>query len=53
MTYLFLTTDGTLEGTALPVHNPFPFVLEPGPLDRDYIIVPAGWDSWEKLARST
>ncbi|KAN0140382.1 hypothetical protein V8E53_001591, partial [Lactarius tabidus] len=36
--------------TALrPVRNPFPFVHKPNTLDRDRIVVPAGWDSWGKI----
>jgi dynein light intermediate chain 1, cytosolic len=29
--------------------NPFPFTHKPNTLDRDHIIVPAGWDSWGKI----
>ncbi|KAJ7126401.1 dynein light intermediate chain-domain-containing protein [Mycena crocata] len=32
-----------------PVRNPFPFTQKPNYLDRDRIIVPAGWDSWGKI----
>ncbi|KAJ6490435.1 dynein light intermediate chain-domain-containing protein [Mycena vulgaris] len=32
-----------------PVHNPFPFTQKPNYLDRDRIVVPAGWDSWGKI----
>ncbi|KAH9938017.1 dynein light intermediate chain [Fomitopsis serialis] len=32
-----------------PVRNPFPFPHKPNPLDRDRIVVPAGWDSWGKI----
>lgn len=37
------------EGSA-PVRNPFPFQHKPNTLDRDRIVVPAGWDSWGKIA---
>ena len=37
--------DGALDGTAAPVRNPYPFVYKRNTLDRDRIIVPAGWDS--------
>ncbi|KAH7103069.1 DLIC-domain-containing protein [Auriculariales sp. MPI-PUGE-AT-0066] len=30
--------------------NPFPFTHKPNTLDRDRILVPAGWDSWGKIA---
>lgn len=33
-----------------PVRNPFPFQHKPNTLDRDRIVVPAGWDSWGKIA---
>ena len=42
--------DGALDGTAAPMRNPFPFVYKPNTLDRDRIVVPAGWDSWGKIA---
>jgi hypothetical protein len=42
--------DGALDSTAAPVRNPFPFVQKPNTLDRDRIVVPAGWDSWGKIA---
>ncbi|KAJ6515451.1 dynein light intermediate chain-domain-containing protein [Mycena sanguinolenta] len=32
-----------------PVRNPFPFTQKPNYLDRDRIVVPAGWDSWGKI----
>ncbi|KAN0140396.1 hypothetical protein V8E53_001605, partial [Lactarius tabidus] len=41
--------DGALDGTAAPVRNPFPFVHKPNTLDRDRIVVPAGWGSWGKI----
>lgn len=33
-----------------PIKNPFPFSHKPNTLDRDRIVVPAGWDSWGKIA---
>lgn len=33
-----------------PVRNPFPFQHKPNTLDRDHIVIPAGWDSWGKIA---
>ncbi|EGO02101.1 hypothetical protein SERLA73DRAFT_177841 [Serpula lacrymans var. lacrymans S7.3] len=33
-----------------PIRNPFPFSHKPNTLDRDRIVVPAGWDSWGKIA---
>lgn len=38
------TTDATA-----PIKNPFPFLHKPNTLDRDRIVVPAGWDSWGKI----
>ena len=35
---------------AAPVKNLFPFQQKPNTLDRDHIVVPAGWDSWNKIA---
>ncbi|PIL37380.1 hypothetical protein GSI_01074 [Ganoderma sinense ZZ0214-1] len=32
-----------------PPRNPFPFPHKPNALDRDKIVVPAGWDSWGKI----
>jgi dynein light intermediate chain 1 len=32
-----------------PIRNPFPFQHKPNILDRDRILVPAGWDSWGKI----
>ncbi|KAF8897852.1 dynein light intermediate chain-domain-containing protein [Infundibulicybe gibba] len=32
-----------------PTRNPFPFIHKPNTLDRDRIVVPAGWDSWGKI----
>ncbi|KAF8592779.1 hypothetical protein K439DRAFT_1610518 [Ramaria rubella] len=33
-----------------PARNPFPFQHRPNTLDRDRVFVPAGWDSWGKIA---
>lgn len=33
-----------------PVRNIFPFNQKPNTLDRDRIVVPAGWDSWGKIS---
>ncbi|KAF5387749.1 hypothetical protein D9615_000687 [Tricholomella constricta] len=33
-----------------PVRNIFPFQHKPNTLDRDRIVVPAGWDSWGKIS---
>ncbi|KAI0311026.1 dynein light intermediate chain-domain-containing protein [Amylostereum chailletii] len=41
-------TVGTAEPVA-PARNPFPFEQKPNTLDRDRIVVPAGWDSWGKI----
>jgi dynein light intermediate chain 1 len=35
--------------TAAPTRNPFPFQHKSNTLDRDRIVVPAGWDSWGKI----
>ncbi|EIN10994.1 DLIC-domain-containing protein [Punctularia strigosozonata HHB-11173 SS5] len=32
-----------------PARNPFSFQHKPNTLDRDRIVVPAGWDSWGKI----
>ncbi|KAF5333538.1 hypothetical protein D9611_002697 [Ephemerocybe angulata] len=32
-----------------PGRNIFPFTQKPNTLDRDHILVPAGWDSWGKI----
>ena len=34
---------------ATTIRNPFPFKHKPNTLDRDQIVVPAGWDSWGKI----
>ncbi|KAG5340423.1 hypothetical protein C0989_001663 [Termitomyces sp. Mn162] len=33
-----------------PIRNIFPFAHKPNTLDRDCIVVPAGWDSWGKIS---
>jgi len=33
-----------------PARNIFPFHYKPNTLDRDHIVVPAGWDSWGKIS---
>ncbi|KAG6891686.1 hypothetical protein C0992_010089 [Termitomyces sp. T32_za158] len=33
-----------------PIRNIFPFSHKPNTLDRDRIVVPAGWDSWGKIS---
>ena len=33
-----------------PVRNLFPFLHKPNTLDRDRIVIPAGWDSWGKIS---
>ena len=33
-----------------PVRNLFPFSHKPNTLDRDRIVIPAGWDSWGKIS---
>ena len=38
-------SDGTLDNTAAPARNPFPFVHKSNILDGDRIVVPGGWDS--------
>jgi dynein light intermediate chain 1 len=35
--------------TPAPARNPFPFAAPANVLDRDRIVVPAGWDSWGKI----
>ena len=32
-----------------PPRNPFPFQHRTNTLDRDRVVVPAGWDSWGKI----
>lgn len=45
-------SPGIPTGSDAPVsiRNPFPFTHKPNTLDRDCIVVPAGWDSWGKIA---
>ncbi|KDQ08260.1 hypothetical protein BOTBODRAFT_118858 [Botryobasidium botryosum FD-172 SS1] len=40
----------TAPSDAAPLKNPFPFPHRPNVLDRDRILVPAGWDSWGKIS---
>lgn len=42
---------GVAAGTEAPapIRNPFVFHHRPNTLDRDRIVVPAGWDSWGKI----
>ena len=44
-----LAMPSSTEGQA-PVRNLFPFLHKPNTLDRDRIVVPAGWDSWGKIS---
>ena len=36
------SSDDTLDNTAAPVRDPFPFVYKPNTLEGDLIVVPAG-----------
>ena len=40
-------SSGEVQG---PVRKVFPFSHKPNILDRDRIVVPAGWDSWGKIS---
>ncbi|KAF9077075.1 dynein light intermediate chain-domain-containing protein [Rhodocollybia butyracea] len=40
--------ETTGSGTG-PTKNPFPFPHRPNTLDRDRVVIPAGWDSWGKI----
>lgn len=42
-------SPGLTSEAAAPAKNPFPFQHKPNTLDRDRIVVPAGWDSWGKI----
>lgn len=44
-----LAMSSSTEGQA-PVCNLFPFLHKPNTLDHDWIVVPAGWDSWRKIS---
>ena len=41
---------GALDGTAALVRNPISFPHKPNTIDHDRMVVPAGWDSWGKIA---
>lgn len=41
---------GASSEVAAPPRNPFVFEHKPNALDRDKIVIPAGWDSWGKIA---
>ncbi|KAH9850830.1 DLIC-domain-containing protein [Lenzites betulinus] len=43
-----LAAAATAEVASAP-RNPFPFQHKPNTLDRDKIVIPAGWDSWGKI----
>ncbi|CUA69359.1 Cytoplasmic dynein 1 light intermediate chain 2 [Rhizoctonia solani] len=47
--FLFMAPFVQPGETAIPHKNPFPFNARPNTLDRDRIVVPAGWDSWGKI----
>ncbi|KAL5636721.1 hypothetical protein ACGC1H_000627 [Rhizoctonia solani] len=47
--FLFMAPFVQPGETAIPHKNPFPFNTRPNTLDRDRIVVPAGWDSWGKI----
>ncbi|CAE6479493.1 unnamed protein product [Rhizoctonia solani] len=47
--FLFMAPFVQPGETAVPHKNPFPFNARPNTLDRDRIVVPAGWDSWGKI----
>ncbi|EKM59739.1 uncharacterized protein PHACADRAFT_250433 [Phanerochaete carnosa HHB-10118-sp] len=42
-------SPGLSTDAVAPVRNPFPFQHKANTLDRDRIVVPAGWDSWGKI----
>lgn len=44
-------SPGMTTGTEAPapIRNPFVFHHRPNTLDRDRIVIPAGWDSWGKI----
>ncbi|KAF8313277.1 DLIC-domain-containing protein [Clavulina sp. PMI_390] len=46
----FLFTPPPPPPDSPPLKYPFPFSSTPNTLDRDRILVPAGWDSWGKIA---
>ncbi|KAG9103879.1 hypothetical protein FRC06_007276 [Ceratobasidium sp. 370] len=47
--FLFMAPFVQPGETTVPYKNPFPFNTRPNTLDRDRIVVPAGWDSWGKI----
>lgn len=47
--FLFMAPFVQPGETSVPHKNPFPFNTRPNTLDRDRIVVPAGWDSWGKI----
>ncbi|KAG8693685.1 hypothetical protein FRC09_010357 [Ceratobasidium sp. 395] len=47
--FLFMAPFVQPGETTVPYKNPFPFNARPNTLDRDRIVVPAGWDSWGKI----
>ena len=42
-------SPGSQTEASAPIRNPFPFDVSPNTLDRDRIVIPAGWDSWGKI----
>jgi dynein light intermediate chain 1 len=47
--FLFMAPFVQPGETTVPYKTPFPFNTRPNTLDRDRIVVPAGWDSWGKI----
>lgn len=45
-----MASSGEVQGVPAAVRKAFPFTHRPNTLDRDRIVVPAGWDSWGKIA---
>lgn len=43
-----MASASTTEASA-PTRNPFVFNHRPNTLDRDRLVIPAGWDSWGKI----
>ncbi|KAE9409855.1 hypothetical protein BT96DRAFT_953209 [Gymnopus androsaceus JB14] len=46
---LFVPPAPSPTGGEAPTRNPFPFIHRPNTLDRDRVVIPAGWDSWGKI----